>query len=215
MKPKLVVIGAGGHARSVLDIILQNNEYDVAGCVDNIFPEFKHVPNMEEISIIGNDELLPKLYDSGINNIFVAIGNNKLRASIYEKAVSIGFEPVSVISRHAVISPRAYIGSGTCVMAGAVINVNCSVGNNCIINTNSSLDHDCTVGNHCHVAPGVAVSGTVNIGDCVHLGTGTNVINGISIGKNSFIGVGSAVVKNIPEGVLAYGVPAKIIKECI
>ena len=213
MPERLLVIGAGGHARSVIDIILQNGDYEIVGCIDNSYPEMKFLPGMSEIPVVGNDDKLQEFYDQGVNRIFVALGNNRLRAKLYKKAMAIGFEPATVVSRYAVISPRAKIGTGTCVMAGAVVNVNCVIGEDCIINTNCSLDHDCKVGSHCHVAPGCAVSGTVSLGDYVQLGTGTNVIDGISVGEGTFIGAGAAVVKDMPENILAYGVPARFVKK--
>lgn len=214
-KEKLVIIGAGGHARSCTDILLQNNDYDIVGCIDRSYDgtdsNFMSIGECH-IPVIGNDDMLEELFCKGIRRIFVALGNNKVRKKLYEKAVDIGFWPINIISNNAVISPSARLGNGICVMAGAVINVNTIIGNDCIINTNCSLDHDCVVGAHCHIAPGTAVSGTVHIGDAVQLGTGTSVIDGITIDSGSFIGAGSAVVKNIPENVLAYGVPARVIK---
>ena len=215
-KEKLIIIGAGGHARSCTDILLQNGEYDIAGCVDRSYsisdPAFMNIGDCR-IPVIGNDDMLEELFfEKGFRRVFVALGNNKIRKKLYDIVTGIGFSPVNIVSKRAVISPSARLGSGICVMAGAVINVNTVIGNDCIINTNCSLDHDCIVGDHCHIAPGTAVSGTVHIGDTVQLGTGTSVIDGLTIGSGSFIGAGSAVVKNIPENVLAYGVPARIIR---
>lgn len=212
-REKLIVIGAGGHARSVIDIILQNGNYDIVGCVDSVYPDVVELPGMKEIPIIGNDDNLEELYSSGIKNIFIAIGNNSLRAKLYKKSINIGFNSVTIISKNAVVSPKAVIGKGTCVMPGAVINVNCCIGDNCIVNTNCSLDHDCLVRNHCHIAPGAAISGTVVLGEFVQIGTGASVIDAMTIGSGSFVGAGSVVVKNIPERVLVYGVPAKIIRK--
>lgn len=212
-KGRVIVIGAGGHARSVIDIILQNREYDIVGCVDSVYPSVKELPGIRGIPIIGNDDNLEELYNSGIKNIIIAIGDNYLRAKLYKKVIDIGFNPVTVISRNAVISPRAVIGKGTCVMPGVVINVNCSIGEDCIVNTNSSLDHDCLIGNHCHIAPGVAVSGTVILGEYVQIGTGASVIDKLTIGSGAFVGAGAVVVKDIPKRVLAYGVPARVVKE--
>lgn len=213
MLDKVIVIGAGGHARSVMDIILENNEYEIIGCLDPIYPTSTCVERMEDIPIIGTDDELKRFYDEGIHSIFIAIGSNTLRKKLQQKAIAIGYQPINVISKYARISSRAKLGVGNCVMAGAVINVNCCIGDGCIINTNSSLDHDCSVGDFAHVAPGVAVSGTTDIGEGTHIGTNTAVIDGITIGSWSYIGAGAAVVKDIAEHTLAYGVPAKPIKD--
>jgi UDP-perosamine 4-acetyltransferase len=204
---KLIILGAGGHARSVMDILLQNNDFEIIGCIDPSSSEVLDQP------VIGNDNDLEALYLRGIKKIFVAIGDNHLRDRLFKKVESIGFQPINVISRHAMISPRANLGKGICIMAGAVINVNTVIEDNTIINTHCSIDHDCDIGRSAHIAPGVALSGTVKIGTGVQVGTGASVIDGITIGDWAFIGGGAAVVSDIPEGVLAYGVPARIIRK--
>jgi UDP-perosamine 4-acetyltransferase len=203
---KLIVLGAGGHARSVLDILLQNDDFDLVGCINPVPGEVLGQP------VIGNDDQLGVLYSNGIRKIFVAIGDNRLRKELFHKVLSLGFEPVNIISRYAMISQRVNLGRGICVMAGAVLNVNTVIGDNCIINTRCSIDHDCSIGQSSHIAPGVTLSGSVQAGEGVHIGTGSAVIDGITIGAWSYIGSGAAVVKDIPAGVLAYGVPARIIR---
>lgn len=214
-RPQLVVIGAGGHARSCLDILLQNGEYEIAGCIDKCYDEnasrFVQVGDTA-VPVIGSDDMLADIFAKGIKNIFPAVGSNRLREKLFGNALEMGFNVINAISRAAVISPAARLGRGICVMPGAVVGVNTVIGDDCIINTNCSLDHDCKVGPHCHIAPGAAVSGTVTVGRGVQIGTGACVIDGINIGEYSFIGAGAAVVKDIPENVLAYGVPARVIK---
>ena len=96
---RIIVIGAGGHARSVLDILLENNEYEVLGCLDPIFPINKFVPKMPEVAVIGIDGDMKKFYDDGINKIFVAIGDNKLRKKLQDQAIAIGFEVINAVSK--------------------------------------------------------------------------------------------------------------------
>jgi UDP-perosamine 4-acetyltransferase len=203
---KLILLGAGGHARSVMDLLLQNDEYDVVGCLDPAPGAVLGIP------VIGNDDQLDILFSKGIKKAFIAIGNNRLREKLFGRAQFIGFEIINIISRSATISPRASLGSGICVMAGAVLNVNTRIGDNCIINTRCSIDHDCTIGRSVHIAPGVTLSGSVKVGDGAHIGTGTAVIDGITIGEWAYVGGGAAVVKDIPAYTLAYGVPAKAVR---
>lgn len=210
---KLIVIGAGGHARSVIDIVLDNNEYELVGCVDSAYPARTTVENMGDISIIGNDDSLSSLREQGVECFFVAIGDGRLRRKLYNKALEAGLLPINVISKHSRISSRAKLGKGICVMAGAVINVNCIVSDGVIVNTNCSIDHDCSIGEFSHIAPGTAISGTTRIGQCTHIGTNCAVIDGIKIGDNSYIGAGASVVSDIPDNVLAYGVPCRIVKQ--
>ena len=206
MKERILIVGAGGHARSVADIALESEQIEIAGFIDN------KPGNVLGIPVIGNDDDLEKFYESGIKSAFIAIGENKLRSSLFFKLKNIGFNFVNIISSNSHISRRAVLGTGICVMAGAAVNVNTVIEDNCIINTNCCIDHDCKIGRDCHIAPGVAMSGTVTVGDGTHIGTGSNVIDGISIGSGSYIGAGAAVVKDIPERVMAYGVPARVIR---
>lgn len=210
---KIVIIGAGGHARSVIDIFLQTGEYQIAGCLDPCYSYRDKIEFMEDIHIIGDDSLIPELVNTGIEYAFVAIGDNKLRCKIMNKVKNCALKVVSAISPHAYISPRAVIGAGSCVMPGAVININCKIGEGVIINTNSSVDHDCQIYNYVHIAPGTAISGGSVINEGTHIGTNASVIDGICIGSWSYVGAGAVVVKNIPSNVMAYGVPAKVIKE--
>jgi UDP-perosamine 4-acetyltransferase len=206
---KLIIIGAGGHARSVMDIALQNADYEIAGCIDPKPGEVLGKP------VIGSDNDLETFFAEGIRHIFVAIGSNSLRHRLFDQVLSIGFEPVNVISRYATLSPRSHLGKGICIMAGAVINVNTVIDDNSIINTRCSIDHDCHIGKSSHIAPGVTLSGTVKIGDGVHVGTGASLIDKISIGDWAYIGGGAVVVDDIPSGVMAYGIPAKVIRKLV
>lgn len=212
MKNSLLVIGAGGHARSVLDIALQNKDYESIACIDSSYPEVLHVDGLEEIPIIGTDADMKSLHNQGYRYFFVGIGDNKLRHKLFYKFLAMGFEPVNIISQHAIISPRAKLGKGICVMAGAVINVNTIIEDNCIINTNSTIDHDCYIEKSCHITPGVTMSGTVRVGEGTWVGVGASVIDNVTIGEWSYIGAGSAVVKNLESHTMFYGVPARKIK---
>jgi|CZCB01.1.fsa_nt_gi UDP-perosamine 4-acetyltransferase len=211
-KHKLLLVGAGAHSHVVIDILLQNEEYDIIGCLDYDYDE-NHKRVVYGIPVIGNDEKLQEIYKNGITKIHIALGDNKLRSKLFSIATAAGFEPVSIISRNAVISPRAIIGRGTVIMPGAVINAGAEIGDNCIINTNCSIDHDCIIESHCHIAPGCALSGNVEVGEGTHIGTGSCVIDRIKIGAWSYIGAGSVVVKDIEPGILAYGNPARKIRE--
>lgn len=212
MKEKLIILGAGGHARSVLDILLSQGEFDVVGCVAATSDGCRTVPGMASVPILGNDSILRDLYAAGIQRIFIALGDNRLRAERFAFVRSIGFQPVNIISAYAYVSKTVRLGTGICVMPGAVLNVNTTVGDNTIINTRCSVDHDCVIGSSVHLAPGTTLSGTVRVGDGTQIGTGACVIDGITIGEWSLIGAGSAVVRDIGSHTVAYGVPAKKIR---
>lgn len=213
MNEQVVILGAGGHARSVIDVIRSQNQYEIAGCVAQISQDLAGVPGVPEVPILGDDSILPALRQKGFSYIFVAIGNNRIRAKLYKKVCEMGFHPVNAISPHAYLSPTVQLGRGICVMPGAVLGINTVVGDNAIINTRCSVDHDCSIAAHVHLAPGVTLSGTVTVGAGTQLGTGASVIDGMTIGEWSMVGAGSVVVREISSHVMAYGVPARVVKE--
>jgi len=208
----LIVVGAGGHARSLLDILLGNGNFSHIACVDAAYPEIDHVQGYPSVKVIGRDENLPTIYAAGFGHALIALGNNRLRRSLFLQAFEIGFQFVNAISRYAIVSERAEIGKGSCVMPGAVVNAGAVIGENCIINTRCSIDHDCQIGAHCHIAPGVTLSGGVTIGEGTQVGTGASVTDRVRIGDWSLIGAGSTVVRDIDSRIVAYGIPAKYVR---
>lgn len=205
---RIVVVGAGGHARVVIETLVATGLYDIVGVLD---------PNQElwgkhffaGYIVLGDDHLLIDMRTQNITGCFIALGPNKLRASLYEQASKLGFEFINAIHPQSCISGSVQIGQGVAIMAGAVVNANTVIGNNVIINTGATIDHDCTIGNHVHIAPGCHISGYVDIGDGSMLGTGASVIDRMSIGSWSMLGAGSVVVTSIPSHIKAMGVPAK------
>lgn len=203
---KIVVLGNGGHARSVCDILLQMEIYEIVGLIAVDKTEIMG------IKVLGDDAQLDKLYQQGISKAFVAIGNNQVRRKLTERLYDIGFEMINAISPKAVISSFAHIGTGVAIMPGAIVNAYADIGDGSIINTNSSVDHDVKIGKFCHIAPGCAVCGTTAIGNGSFIGVGSSLIDSISIGENVMIGAGAAVTTDIRSNCLAVGVPAKVIK---
>lgn len=208
IKKKIILIGTGGHAKVVLDIIKSENKFNVIGCVasDTNQTQFEGLP------VFGTDEILPVIFEKGITNVFVAIGDNEIRKKIINLSKKIGFNIVTTIHPSALISKTAMISNGTCIMPGAIINSHALIGEGVIINTNSSVDHDCIVDNFSHLAPGSSLAGNVSIKEGSFLGIGTKVIPRVTIGAWSIIGAGGVVIKNIPDFSKALGVPAKVSK---
>lgn len=206
---RVIVVGAGGHAKIIVDMLQQNGEYEVTGLVDNAAENgFWNIP------ILGKDDDLVNIYqEMGIKYAFVALGNGKLREKVTARVLSAGFKLINVISKHSVISPRTLLGVGNAIMPGSIINADVKIGNGCIINTNASIDHDGNIGDYTHVAPGSVVCGGVKIGSQCLLGAGCRVIDCMVIGNNTLIGAGAAVVVNIEGNCTVVGVPARIIKK--
>jgi UDP-perosamine 4-acetyltransferase len=207
-KKKIVIIGAGGHAKVIVDILRGSPFYEAVGCLDAAFQE----KDVAGVKVIGDDRLLPELYQKGITGAFVAIGDNRLRVMISRRVANMGFELINAVSLHSVLSSSVRMGQGIAVMPGAVINVDVQVRDNAIINTGACVDHDCLLGEGCHIAPGCFLAGNVIIGEGAFLGVGCKVIPRVKIGVWSVAGAGAVVTKDLPPYSMAVGVPARVIR---
>jgi UDP-perosamine 4-acetyltransferase len=206
-RESVLVVGAGDHAKVVIELIAEAAQYRVVGLVDNI----KSGPVLG-IPVVGTDDDLPSLRGSGIARAFVAIGDNERRLATGHHLQTQGFQIVNVISPAANISPTVQLGLGIAIMAGAVVNAQCRIEDFVIINTGAIIDHDSQIGEGSHVAPGCALAGRVKLGRLAFLGTGTSAIPGISVGDCAIVGAGACVVRNVPAGALAVGVPARVVR---
>ncbi|MHC1682812.1 MAG: acetyltransferase [Clostridiaceae bacterium] len=208
---EILLIGAGGHCRSILDTMFNLNKYNIYGILDI---NSKVGQDINGIPIIGTDNDLKRLYNEGIRNAFItigSIGDVSIRYSIFTKLKLIGFNLPIIIDKTAIVSQDAFIGEGSFIGKGTIINTNVNIGNMCIINTGTIIDHDCKIGNFVHIAPGSTLSGGVEIEDNVHIGTNSTIIQYKKIGKNSLIGAGSVVVKDIAANSKGFGNPYKEI----
>jgi len=208
MNKKVVILGAGGHAKSIADIVLKSND-EVIGFLDDNIEKYTVVIKSKEIKVLGkvNDSLeIAKEQD-----IFfvIGIGNNKIREKIAEQY---NLKYYTAIHPTSVIAEDVQIGEGTVIMANTVINVGASIGKHCIINTGATVEHDNIIEDYAHLSPSVALSGTVKVGKYTHLGTGAKVRNNINITSNVIVGVGGIVVKDIQESGTYVGMPVKKIK---
>jgi UDP-perosamine 4-acetyltransferase len=209
-KMKVVGIGAGGHARVIIDILSHSPGFQVVGLVE--VAESLIGGTIEGSLILGDDELLPQLLEDGVRLAFIGIGgigNNRPRADAFSRVLKLGFDVISAIHPRAVVARSAIVGRGVCAMAGVVVNPGAFVGENVILNSNCTIEHDCVLGDHVHIAPGVTLSGAVQIGSYTHIGTGASVRQGVRIGNSSIVGVGAVVVNDVPDDTLVVGVPAR------
>lgn len=209
MRERAVVLGGGGHARVVLDILDCSDDVEIAGFTT---PDARP-DTLNGYGCLGTDSVLDALFDSGICTAFVAIGSNKHRKACLELVALRGFRLVNAISPRAVVSKYACLGRGIAIMPGAVINAGAQLGDGVIVNTNASVDHDCVIGACSHIGPGATVAGCVRVGEGSFLGSGSSVIPRINVGLWTTVGAGSVVVKDLPDHVVAFGVPATIRRE--
>ncbi len=204
MKEEIVLVGGGGHCKSVIDVIEAENRFKIVGIVDPNSNSDLGYPNL------GNDEVIPDLV-SKYQYFHITIGAVKsrfLRKKLFEKIKKLGGDFPVIISPNAYISPKSTIGKGSIVMHNALINSGVVVGENNIINTGSIIEHDCLVGHHNHISTKVVLNGSVKVGDENLIGGGSIVIEGKELESNITLGAGSLVTKNIIESGVYFGSPA-------
>lgn len=198
---RLIIWGAGGHGKVVLDVAMASGEYEDIVFADDDPPaagEFQGRP------VVG----MP--VDGG-GVFLVSIGDNRTRAACYKKASESGLLPATLIHPSAVVSPSARIGAGTVVMPRVVVNAEARIGEDCILNSGVVVEHDCVVGDHVHLSPGVVLGGGVRVGAFAQLGIGVIALPGAEIGEGAVVGAGAVVLKTVAPGVTVVGVPARVM----
>lgn len=204
----IVVIGAGGQAKVVLDILRYDTNFKIVGIID------RHKEQGETIDghpLIGTLDKLPSLIkEYAIHGAIVAVGDNNVRKDYFDKLRAMGLMLINAIHPASTIAENTQIGQGVVVCQKATICVGASIGDNSIINTASIIEHETNVGAHTHIAPGVNIAGRCTIKDGVFIGIGSTIISSITVGKNSIIGAGSIVIRDIPKDVVAVGTPARV-----
>jgi sugar O-acyltransferase (sialic acid O-acetyltransferase NeuD family) len=205
----IIIFGSGGHAKVVIDIIEKSDKMRILGIADDNRSLKDKVYGYQ----ILNGEFLTEIRGEIYGGI-IAIGDNWARKETADtiKKIYPNFNFVAAIHPSAVINSEVMIGKGTVVMGGVVVNSYSTIGDHCIVNTSSSIDHDCTIGDFASIAPGATLGGNVKIGKYSAISLGSNVIHSVEIGDHTVIGAGSTVVKNIDSYKVAYGAPAKVIR---
>lgn len=207
MRKKVVIIGAGGHAKVIADIIEKSGD-EIAGFLDD--NKKKGTTIIKEYKVLGDfNNRFPLAIANSDYEFIIAIGDNKKREEISH---SPNLKFYTAIHPSAQIGLDAEIQEGTVIMANACINSSAKIGKHCIINTGAIIEHDNIIEDFVHISPNVALGGTVKIGKNSHVGIGSIIKNNITICENCKIGAGAVVVKDIKEEGTYVGVPARKIK---
>ena len=197
---KLIIIGAGGHSKTCLEVAESSKIYKVIGFLDNK-SKFDNFFNRFQIFNEKKLNLVLKI----TKNVHIGVGqikSPKLRINLFKKYKKKGFKFPVLIHSSAYISKYSFINEGTLVGIYSVINANCKIGHNTIINNKSLIEHDSKIGNNCHISTGVIINGNCSIGDNTFIGSGSIISNNIDIGKNCIIGCGKIIKKNLKPGTL-------------
>lgn len=206
-KKPIIVIGSGGHAKSLIDSIERIGAYDIKGMVS-----LEQSDTYKDYRVIGNDNDLEKLFQGGINRAAIGIGylgEGDLRERLVSKLHTIGFDLPAIVDPTAVMASDVQIADGVFIGKGAIINSNVQIGECSIINSGSIVEHDVTVGSFCHVAPGSVLCGDVSLGKASFVGATAVLKQGVKVGERSVIGAGAVTLSSIPSGEVWIGNPAK------
>ena len=188
----IVLIGGGGHCKSVIDVLEQEGQFKIEGIVDKSDLLGDSVLGY---SFIGVDNDMPKLAKK-YKYALITVGQIKsplLRIKLFDLAIKSGFTLPKIISPNAYVSKHASIGNGVVVMHNAVVNANASIGDNCIINTKALIEHDCLISKHCHISTNATINGGSRVESGCFVGSNATTKELVTISENSFINAGSLV----------------------
>jgi sugar O-acyltransferase (sialic acid O-acetyltransferase NeuD family) len=195
------IIGLGGHAKVVADII-QKSKQEITG----VWDDNPLVRTFMQHGVLGTIE---EFKDQQSGQFIIAIGDNRVR-----KKMATSFAPCTVNAIHpsSEIASTAKIGFGNVILPNVSVNAAAIIGDHVILNTNASIDHDCMVADYVHISPQVGIAGNVQIGEGTQVGIGASVIQGIKIGKWATIGAGAVIIRDVPDYAVVVGNPGRIIK---
>lgn len=215
-KSNLILIGGGGHCKSILDTVNRADSFNDIYILDPKIPVGTRI--LERGVVTGSDDLLQSLYQRGEKNAFISVGSIKpslLRRRLYSSILNIGFNVPDIIDPSAKISASAVLGTmpdkkqnGTGIFVGkaAVINAEAYIGECAIINTSAVIEHECRIGGFAHISVNATLCGQVSVGCNSFVGAGSTVIQGIKIGSNAVIGAGSVVLRDVADGEKVVGI---------
>ncbi len=208
---RILVYGAGGHGKVVADISIAKEEGEFAGFVDDREELWSNT--VIGFPVLGNSEWLREEAVHSRIAIALGIGDNRSRQLLADRCAQWGIEILTVVHPAATVSRSAQLGRGTVVMASAIVNPDARVGAGVIVNSGAVVEHDVEIGDYAHVAPNATMGGASRLGAFSHLGLGAVVLQCIHIGEHTMVGAGAVVVENLPDHVIAMGVPARIHRQ--
>jgi UDP-perosamine 4-acetyltransferase len=207
--PRIVGVGAGGHAVSLLEAIRSSGRFRVVALSDG--DPAKAGSELLEVPVVA-PSALATLRADGVAYAFVGVGgvgDSSGRTRVHEELLRDGFELPAILHATAILSPWARVGPGAQILAGAIVNAGAEIEAGAIVNTGAIIEHDCRIGAHAHVGPGARIAGLASVGKGAHVGIGAIVIEGRTVGDGALVAAGAVVVKDVAEGARVAGVPAR------
>jgi UDP-perosamine 4-acetyltransferase len=204
-RPRILLLGAGGHGKAIADLLLADGSYQVVGFVDAA-PKASQVLGLP---VLGDESQLATLAAQGIALAHAAVGDNAQRLAAAGRLRAAGFALPSLSHPAALIGHGARVADGAAILARAVIGPEAEIGALALINTGAIVEHDCVVEEAAHIGPGAVLAGGVRVGAGALIGAGAAVRPGVVIGAGAVVGAGAAVVENLAPGARVAGVPAR------
>jgi UDP-perosamine 4-acetyltransferase len=213
-RPKAAIpilgMGAGTHAKSVVDAIRAAGEFEPVALIDDDVTRAGN--ELLGVPVVADGTALQRFRSEGVLHAFVGVGGTKEsgpRRQVFARLMEADFDLPSIVHRTATVSPWARVGVGAQILAAAVLNADAEIGNGVILNTGAIVEHDCQIGAHAHIAPGARLAGLVTVGSGAHVGIGAVVIEGVHIGTDALVAAGAVVVRDVEDGARVAGVPAR------
>lgn len=208
---RVLILGAGGHGRVVLDILLQSGTGQVVGFLDNNADI--HGRRIDGIPVLGSIDDIPSIREEyDVDGAVIAIGDNGLRRGFARQVESLGLPLINAIHPSATLAHNVSVGRNVVIAAGVVVCAHCQIGDSVILNTGCIVDHQTMVGEGAHICPGVRIAGRVKIESGAFIGLGASVVPKITVGCEAIVGAGAVVTEDVPSLATVVGVPARPIK---
>jgi sugar O-acyltransferase (sialic acid O-acetyltransferase NeuD family) len=209
---RIVIIGGGGHAKELIEIISSRSSYVIEGIIDE---KFKAGEKILGIPVLGGDGLLEQYANSG-NPISLALGVGAAKASdrrkmLYNRFKLLGFSFPAIVHNKAYVAKNVTLQDGVQIMSGAIVGPDTEIGENVVIYSGSIIGHDCKIASHAYLSPGTLLGGGVIVGEASFIGIGARVIQGVKIGNGVTVGAGAVVIKDVEDDKIVAGIPAKEI----
>ncbi len=208
---KILLIGGGGHCRSVIDVIEHEGVFEIAGIVDREDMVGKEVLGYKVIATDGELKDLREKFEFA----FITVGqikNASTRKRLFHELKHLGYKLPVIISPKAYVSRHSDIGEGSVIMHYSMVNANAKIGVNCILNTRSLIEHDAVVGDNCHISTGAVVNGACIIGNEVFIGSSSVLSNNVYVADGSIVGAGGVVNRDIKEAGVYVGNPVRRVR---
>jgi len=206
-----VIVGAGGHGRVVLDILMRTRQYQVLGFLDSNPAVAGR--RMDGVPILGNLHTLPELRSQGVRGAVVAIGDNGVRRAFADEIENMGFDLINAIHPSANLARNVTLGRNVVIAAGALVCAHCQIGDSVILNTGCIVDHESMIGTAAHVCPGARLAGRVSVDSGAFIGIGATVLQGLRIGCEAVVGGGAVVIRDVEPMTTVVGVPARSLRQ--